>query len=165
MDAFASTLKAAAAPRRIHQLQLEAKIIPSKQALSAIVERPLAPLGRPPNTHARATTIHPSISAYYISPYSPVQLVQTSDDSRPSTTMSPKMKSRRPAYTFPPPSPLITTRIFLPLIRLFKGDPSPATNDERFMRLVHPLTLRPSEVGIISTKDWRISILEDHKGA
>ena len=61
MDAPALTPKAAAAPRPIHQLQLEAKSIPSKQTLSAIVERPLVPLSRHSNTHARATAIHPSI--------------------------------------------------------------------------------------------------------
>ena len=147
-DALASTPKAAAALgyRPIHQLQSEAKSIPSKQTLSAIVNRPLAPLRRPSNTHARATTIQPSISAYYTSPCSPRQLVRNSDDSRPNTMMSPKMKSRRPAYTFPPPSASITTRIFLPLTTFFKGDPFPATNTERFMRSVQPLAPRPSEL-------------------
>ena len=61
-------------------------------------------------------------------------------------TMWPKLKSRRAVYTFPPP---ITNRIFLPLINFFKGDPSPATNIERFMRSVQPLTLRPGEVDIL----------------
>ena len=55
IDAFASTVKAAAAPKPIHELQLEAKSIPSKQTLSMTVERPLAPLSRPSNTHARAS--------------------------------------------------------------------------------------------------------------
>ena len=61
MDGLASTPKASAAPRPIDQLQLEAKSIPSKQTLSAIVERPFIPLGRHSNTHAHATAIHPSI--------------------------------------------------------------------------------------------------------
>ena len=105
MDVLPSTLKAAVAPRPIHQLQLEARSIPSAQTLSAIVERPLAPLGRSSNTHARATTIQPSISAYHINPSSQRQLVRTSDDSRPSTTMSLKMKGRRTGHTLPPPRP------------------------------------------------------------
>ena len=70
MDVLPSTLKAAVALRPIHQLQLEARSIPSAQTLSAIVERPLAPLSRPSNTHARATTIQPSISPYHINPSS-----------------------------------------------------------------------------------------------
>ena len=161
MDALASTPKAAAASRPIHQLQLET----NKQTLSAIVERPLAPLSRPSNTHARATTLQPSISAYHISASCPRQLVRISDDSRPSMMTSSKMKSRRPAYTLHPPSPPITTRIFLPLINLFQRDPPPATNAERFARSVRPLAQRPSEVGIIWTKDSRSPIAEDRKGA
>ena len=104
MDALASTPKAALALRPIHQLQLEATRIPSKQTLSAIVERPFSPLGRPSNTHARATTIQPSTPARRSSPSSPRQLVRTSDDLRPSMTMSLKMKNRRPTYTFPLPT-------------------------------------------------------------
>ena len=102
MDGLALTPKAALTPRPIHQLQLETKRILSKQALSAIVERPFTRLGRPSNTHARATTIDPA--AYRSSPSSARQLVRTSDDSRTSTTMSLKMKSRRPGYTFPLPT-------------------------------------------------------------
>ena len=90
-----STPKAAAAPRPIHQLRLEAKCITRKQTISAIVECPLAPSAVP---QTRMPAALRSISAYRISPSSPQQFVRTSDDPRPSTTMSPKMKSNGRCY-------------------------------------------------------------------